>query len=136
MNINEYREDLKKQEKGSPCYFSDSENSSYIDVRRVGTPQYKKEIEYIKKSLYTFNEEPNWDLVQANWLAEYGVTGWDGIYDESDSLLQYSKQAAKKIFLNPEYFKTLNELLIQHGASYQNYLHDKAVEDAEVIKKN
>jgi len=119
MNINEYREDLNKQEKGSPCYFSDSENSGYIDVRRVGTPQYKKEVELIKKSIYTFNElDMDADLILANWLVEYGVTGWAGVLDE-DKELKYSKQTARKIFLNPEYFRTLNQLLIQHGQEYQ-----------------
>lgn len=136
MNINEYREDLNKHEKGSPFYFSDDEKSSYIDVRRVGTPQYKKEIEEIKKSIYTFNElDMDTDLILANWLVEYGVTGWGGVFD-GDTELKYSKQTSRKIFLNPEYFRTVNALLIQHGTDYQNYLHDAANDDVEAIKKN
>jgi len=136
MNINEYKEDLVKQEKGSPCYFSTNENSSYIDIRRVGTPQYKKEIEEIKKSLYAFNDQDmDTDLILANWLVEYGVTGWSGIFDE-DKELTYSKATSRKIFLNPEYFRTVNQLLINHGTEYQNYLHDAANDDIEAIKKS
>ena len=135
MNINEYREDLTKHEKGSPCYFSEHEESSYIDVKRVGTPQYSKEIEEIKKSLYSFNEQDmDSDLILAHWLVGYGVTGWGGIFD-GDKELKYSKATSRKIFLNPEYFRTVNQLLIQHAQSYQNYLHDAANDDAEAIKK-
>ena len=135
MNINEYKEDLDKQEKGSPCYFSDNEGSGYIDVKRVGTAQYKKEIEQIKKSLYSFNDQDmDTDLILANWLVEYGVTGWDGVLDDKEEL-QYSKKTAKKILLNPAYFRTLNQLLINHGTDYQNYLHDAANDDVEAINQ-
>lgn len=136
MNINDYKEDLSKGEKGSPCYFTTDSDSSYIDVKRIDTEQYKKEMSELTKHLYAFNDpEMNHDLIFAHWLVNHGVTGWSGIFDGDDELA-YSKQTAAKVFLNPEIFMSLNRLLLQHGRDYQNYLHDAANDDVEAIKKS
>ena len=94
MNLSDYKEDLNKQEKGSPCHLKDSN----FDVRRVGTTQYQKEIDTLKKQLYSFSEKVDVNELLAHWLCEYGVTGWEGVFTPDDKKLKYSKSNARKIF--------------------------------------
>ena len=131
--LNLYREDKEKQERGSPCFLHEAS----FDVVRAGTPLYILQIEQIKKELFGFApKEIDNGLVVATWLAEYGVTGWDGVIDEDDKDLAFNRVNARKVFLNPEYFLSLNALLIDHAFKYHNYLYDEACEDLEQIKKN
>lgn len=134
MNLQDYREDLKKQVKGSPFYVMGGD--SHIDVARAGTPEYFKQIEEIKLELYGFEQKDvDNNLVVAHWLCEYGITGWDGLLD-GDNSIRYSKPNARKIFLNPEYFLSLNALLINHASDFNNYLTDATEKDIEQIKKS
>ena len=133
MKLTDYKEDLSKQDKGSPCYLAESS----FDVRRVGSSVYQKEIDTLKKQLYSFADkdfDPN-ELI-AHWLCEYGVTGWYGVLNPDETPLEYSKANARKVFLNPAYFLSLNHLLIQHGTDYANYLHDEMLEDIDQVKKS
>lgn len=132
MNLLEYKEDLEKREAGSPCYIGDG----CFYVRRVGTAKYFKEIEDLKKTIYGFTSKIDNNELLAHWLAEYGVTGWDNIFNEDESELNYSKISARKIFLNPAYHLGLNAILINHGSDYANYLFDEVSEDIEAAKKN
>lgn len=133
MNLSLYKEDTQKQERGSPCFLHDAT----FDVIRAGTPLYYSQIETIKKELYGFApKEIDNGLVIGTWLAEHGVTGWEGLVDDNDEDLRFSRSNARKIFLNPEYFLSLNALLIDHAYKYQSYLYDEAQEDIEQIKKN
>ncbi len=134
MKLSNYKESTVKQEKGSPCYIGDG--GSYFNVKRIHTPEYNKQIEDIKTNLYGFDyKDLDNNLILAHWLVEHGVTGWDGI-ENDDSNLRYSQPNARKIFLNPEYFLSLNALLIQHASNYNNYLHDLTQKDIEQAKKN
>ena len=134
MNLSDYKESKVKQEKGSPCYIGDG--GSYFNVKRIHTPEYNKEIEDIKIELYGFDyKDLDNNVILANWLSQYGVTGWSGI-DGENSDLRYNKPNARKIFLNPEYFLSLNALLIQHASNYNNYLHDLTEKDIEQAKKS
>jgi len=134
MLLSDFREDAEKQTKGSPCYVG--EGCFY--VCRIGGSEYAKQIEEIKLSLYGFapkNIDDN--EVMAHWLAEYGVTGWEGIFDgDLENPVEYSKQAARKIFLDNAYWKSLNMLLINHATNYGNYLFDEVEKDVEQVKKN
>jgi hypothetical protein len=133
MNLSDYKESKAKQESGSPCYIGDG--GSYFDVKRIHTPEYTKQIEDIKKQEYGFApKEIDNNLILATWLCEYGVTGWEGVIDGEE--ITYSKRNARKIFLNPDYFMSLNALLIQHASDYNNYLYDEVIEDIETIKKS
>lgn len=150
MKLSQYKEDLEKQEKGSPCYLYDG----HFDVRRSGTPSFNKEVQEIKSRLYDFAaRDIDMNLIMAHWLAEFGVTGWGGVLDEGDRVeykkngklirtveirrgeLEYSKKNARAIFLNPAFYNSLNLLLLQHAADYNNYLHDELEKDLEAIKK-
>ena len=132
MQLNDYREDAAKQEKGSPCYLGEG----YFNVQRIHTPEYNKQIEEIKAELYGFApKDRDNERSVAHWLCEFGVTSWGDIFDGDDPL-DYSKRNARKVFLNPEYRKSLNSLLIQHASDYNNYLHDKLEKDIEAVKKN
>lgn len=134
MNLNSYKEDLEKQESGSPFYMGED---ACFYVKRVGTTQYSKQIEEIKRNIYGFAaKDIDWGLVLGTWLAEHGVTGWDNILDESDNKLDYSVLNARKVFLNPSFFNSLNAQLISYGSDYANYLFDEVTEDVDQIKKN
>lgn len=134
MNLNDYKENKVKQDKGSPCYVDDG--GSYFDVQRMHTPQYYKQIEDIKIELYGFApKEIDNSLVLATWLCEHGVTSWSGVF-EGDSELKYTKVRARKVFLNPSYFLSLNALLLQHAGDYNNYLNDEVEKDIEQTKKS
>ena len=132
MNISNYTEDKSKQEKGAPCYIEDG----YFDVKRFNTPESNIEIEDIKKKEYGFApKDMDHNKIIAIWLCEYGVTGWDGVLD-GDKPLKYSKATARKVFLNPAVFLSLNLVLLQHASDYNNYLHDAIEEDVQAIKKS
>lgn len=133
MRLYDYCESQDKQEKGSSCYLGDA----VFYVKRINTPDFHKEIEQIKKELYGFApKEIDNNLVYANWLVEYGVTGWEGVLNTDDNILRYSHKNASKVFLNPEYYLSLNMLLINHAGDYSNYLHDEVEQDIENIKKS
>lgn len=133
MNLSTYAEDSAKQESGSPCHLDDSS----INVKRVGTASFNGEIETIKRNLYGFApNEVDHNLVMAHWLAEYGVTGWDGIFGDEGKELIFNKQNALSVFLNPAYHMSLNTILINHGSDYNNYLFDEIERDIEQTKKS
>lgn len=134
MNLSEFEEDTKKQKEGSPYYMGDD---GAIYVKRVGTDEYNKEIEDIKREIYGFiQKDIDVGLVIGTWLAEYGVTGWENILDADDNPVKFSRSVARSTFLNPSFFNSLNAQLIAHGSSYANYLFDEVIEDVEQIKKN
>ena len=133
MRLDLFKESKDKQESGSPCYLDDG----YFNVLRLHTPEYNKQIEDIKKLEYGFApKDIDTNLVIATWLAEYGVTGWDGVLDEDDNELRFTRKNARKVFLNPAYYLSLNALLIQHASDYANYLFDDVNEDIESVKKS
>ncbi len=133
MNLNEYLEDPYKQEQGSPCYLGDGA----FYVKRIHTPEYIKQIEEIKNAIYGFtSKDMDQNLIVAHWLAEYGVTDWDGVNNPDDSELKFSRANARKVFLNPGQFMSLNSLLINHASSYANYLFDAVEEDVTQVKKS
>lgn len=133
MNLSNYKESKEKKESGSPCYVEDA----HFDVKRINTAEYHKQIEEITKREYGFApKEVDNNLILATWLCEHGVTGWDGVIGDDDQDLKYSKRTARKVFLNPDYFMSLNALLLHHAGNYNNYLYDEIVEDIENIKKN
>ena len=133
MNLDQYKESKEKQEGGSPCYLSDA----HFNVKRFNTTESSKQIEDIKKREYGFApKDIDFNLVLAIWLSEFGVTGWEGVLNEEGKELKYTNGNARKVFINPEYFMSLNAILIQHASDYNNYLYDEVLEDVEVIKKN
>ena len=133
MRLSNYKESSRKQEAGSPCYVEEA----HFDVKRIGTPEYSKQIDEITKKEYGFApKDVDNNLIIAVWLCEYGVTGWDGVIGEDDKELAYNKRNARKVFMNPDYFMSLNLLLIQHAGNYNNYLYDDLLVDIENVKKS
>lgn len=130
-----YREDLQKQQHGTPIYVGDS----VFYVRRYGTANSKKAIKALKLELFGplhKHEEHDDDLLLAHWLVEYGVSNWEGVAEtDGGKPIKYSNAAARKIFLNPEYFQSLNLMLFNESMKFENYLHDQATEDTEAVKK-
>ena len=132
MNLELFAEDPRKQEGGSPFYIDDG----FICVKRIHTVEYNKQREQIKNREYGFSSrEVDESLITAMWLAEFGVTDWDGVFD-GDKELKFTRANANAVFLNPNYRLSLNALLINHAANYANYLFDESKEDIEQVKKS
>lgn len=130
-----YAEDIKKHEKGSPCYIHDM--TFYI--ARIGTKESTFEFKEIKEKLYGLFPKPSnidENEIFANWLADCGVLGWeDVINDEGGEPMEYSKKTCRQLFLSKQYWLSLNQVLIRHATNFENYLHDEAYEDIETGKK-
>ena len=134
MNLSDYRESLKLQETGAPVYVGDA----IFYVKRIGTVEAQAFIKELKLSLwgpFASHAEQDANELLAHWLTEYGVTGWKDVQDESGNDLPYSQQAARKVFLNKEYWLSLNAILTNAASTFEHYLYEQAEEDAEAVKK-
>lgn len=134
MKLSDYREDLKLQQSGAPISVGDAE----FYIKRIGTPESQKFIKELKLSLwgpFAKHDEQDYNELLAHWLTEYGCTGWDNVCDESGKPLPYSVDTARKVFLNKEYWLSLNVILTNAANTFENYLHDQTEEDAEALKK-
>lgn len=134
MKLSDYRESLKLQESGAPVYIDEA----IFYVKRLGTPEAQKFIKELKLSLwgpFANHAEQDANELLAHWLTEYGVTGWKGVQTESGEDLPYSQHAARKVFLNKEYWLSLNAILTNAANTFEHYLHQQEEVDAEAIKK-
>jgi len=128
-----FREDLEKHIAGTPCYI----DGACFYVARLGTKESQKQIRQIKETLYGLIPNPrefNEDEIYANWLASFGVVNWSDVDFQSGNI-EFSRQDAARVFLNEEYYLSLNKVLISHALNYENYLHDEALEEEENVKK-
>lgn len=129
------REDHDKQGTGSPCYILDMT----FYVKRIGTKEARQEIKEIREKLYGIFPKPDEvdeNEIFAHWLAEYGVVNWeDVINDETDEPIPFSRSFARKLFLNEEYWLSLNQALVAHAMNYENFLHEQVYKDIEELKK-
>lgn len=164
MKLSAYREDLARQAAGVPIYIGDG--VFYVrrwgtpESQEVIKQLRKKLFGPLHK-----DQTGDENLLISEWLIEYGVVNWDGVLQESAgedqefkwyeffqqfrnllgrqkidkpdvSELKYSKHAARNVFSNPEYFMSLNSLILSGAMNFENYLYDDAAEDLEAIKKN
>lgn len=127
-----FAEDPAKKEQGSPCYL-DGMGTFY--VKRVGSNEQMKEMQALKEHFYGFTERGIDDeKLIAYWLAGGGVTGWED--DEGTKGVEFNKENANAIFLNPDLWGSANLLIYNHAKLYFNYLYDKKDEDVEAVKKS
>lgn len=137
MNLGNYREDLKAQMQGTPCEI----DGAVFNVRRANTPEYNKAFVEIKRALFGvwYSESSLTDdqVLEAtgHLLAEYLVTGWYGLFDENGVEVKHSQKAARDIFTDPEFYQTINLLIVNHSSRYDNYLKKKLEEDIDSAKK-
>lgn len=134
MSLADYREDMSRWAEGSPIHL----NEMCFYVRRWGTPESQEKLRDIRKSLFgPFHkqQDSDEDEVLAEWLAEYGVTGWENVVKEDGKELKHSKKSARGVFCNPEFYYSLNRILFNGALNFENYLHQEASEDEEEIKK-
>lgn len=132
--LDEFREDLDKQKNGSPIYLGDYT----FWVRRWGTPDAIKERKELSQKLFgpLHKYEPEDDhLLLAHWLAEFGVTGWEGVKDDDGKEVKHSKKRAREIFLDEQYWLSLNDQLFREANRFENYLHDEREASTEETKK-
>ena len=133
MKLSYYQESKELQQSGAPIAVGDSG----FYVRRLGTKESQEALKNIRQQLYgPFHKMADVDnnRLYGHWLTEYGVTGWAGV-DDQDGVLEYSKEAARNIFTNPDYFLSLNDLLISAALRFENYLHDEAQADGDKLEK-
>ena len=135
MLLSQFKEDSEKQKNGTPIYIGDAT----FFGRRFGTPEAKKVLKELRDKL--FGPLHKWtdqddDILLANWLTEYGIVKWENVQTEDGELLAYSKKTARTIFLDPEYFLSLNAGLIRDLNNFENFLYDAADEDIDALKKN
>jgi hypothetical protein len=139
MFLSSFSEDLKKHGGGAPIYVDSSDGQITFYVRRIGTNESNKALKDLRRSLFgPFHSAADDDISQlyANWLADYGVTGWDDLVDsDTGEPVLYSKQAARDLFLDESYFQSLNSILINSAASFENFLHDEKEEAIDNVKK-
>lgn len=134
MNLSDYRESLSLHEKGAPI----AVGSATFYVRRLGTSKANKKIKELKLALwgpFSAHDEQDANELFAHLLTEWLVTGWEGVSGEDNEPLAYSQASARKVFLNPEYWLSLNTILINAANYYENFLHEQAEEDTEALKK-
>jgi hypothetical protein len=133
VKLSDYQESKELQQSGAPIAIGDS----VFYVRRLGTKESQEALKNIRQQLYgPFHKMADTDnnRLYGHWLTEYGVTGWTGV-DDQDGALEYSKEAARNIFTNPDYFLSLNDLLISAALRFENYLHDEAQADGDKLEK-
>lgn len=133
MKLSEFKESKQLQREGAPIAVGDS----VFYVRRLGTKESQQAFKDIRSLLYgPFHKMADSDnnRLYGHWLTEYGVTGWEGVEDQ-DGLLEYSKESARNIFTNEDYFLSLNNLLINAALQFENYLQDEADQDASKLEK-
>lgn len=135
MLLSSFAEDPEKQQNGTPIYVGDAT----FFCRRYGTPESKRALKELRDRLFgplhKWTEQDD-DLLMGHWLTEYGVVGWENVFTEEAKQLKYSKKDARNIFTNPEYFLSLNTILLRDISNFENFLYDAAEEDIEALKKN
>ena len=134
MKLSDYKESTTLQNQGAPVAIGDAT----FYVKRIGTPESGAFIKKLKAELFgPFHKYQDGDdnLLMAHLLTEYLVTNWDGVLTESGEPLPYSQAEARKVFLNKEYWLSLNLILINAANTFENYLYEQSDEDVEALKK-
>jgi hypothetical protein len=135
MSLAYFREDLTKQQEGAPIHVG----AITFYCKRWGTPESQEFLRNLNKKLFgPFHKAQDSDqqVIYAEWLTGYGVVNWEGCRDvENGMLISYSPESAREIFTNPEYYMSLNVLIINGSMNFENYLHDEAYQDLEDLKK-
>ena len=134
MKLSEYQESINLQKSGAPISVGDA----VFYVRRLGTPECAAFAKKLRAELFgPFHKYKAEDdsLLTAHLLTEYLVTGWSGVKNEDDTELAYTEQAARSVFLNQEYWLSLNLTLLNAAGIFENYLYEQLGEDVEALKK-
>lgn len=135
MLLSSFKEDTDKQKNGTPIYIGDAT----FFGRRFGTPESKKVLKELRDKL--FGPLHKWtdqddDILLGHWLTEYGIVNWENVLTEENEPLKYNRKTARTIFLDREYFLSLNSILLRDLNNFENFLYDAAEEDIETLKKN
>jgi hypothetical protein len=132
-----FKEDAEKLKNGAPIYPMPDNADLFFNVLRVGTHEQQKQMAQITASIYGQQTPRHVDnnKLWAAWLAEYGVTGWGYLEDESGNPLEFSRDTCRQIFHNEEYRNSLVPMLINGASDYYSFLADEAYEAIEELKK-
>lgn len=135
MHLALYKESSEKQMEGAPVYIGDA--TFYL--RRWGTNESQAFLKDLRRALFGphhRSQEGDENKVVGEWLAGYGVVGWEDVLDaDSGKEFKYSKKNARMLFLDPEYYLSLNAELFMQANRFENYLYDEALDELEELKK-
>jgi len=135
MRFSAFKEDLQKQKNGAAIPIG----VAVFYCKRWGTKESEEFLAKLRREIYgpfIANSDEYFPELLAWWLAEYAITGWEGIFQEGgDALLKYNKDTARQIFLDPSYWLQLNAELFRESQNYERYLEEMAKEDLEELKK-
>ena len=139
MIISSFSECKTKQRDGTPVYVASPRGEICFYVRRFGTTESNKKLKQLKRALFGpmhSGSDSDTSELYAHWLCEYGVSGWENLYDdETGKNIEYSEDNARSLFLDESYFLSLNTHLVNQSLSYESYLRDDIEEASEIIKK-
>lgn len=132
-----FKESAEKIKNGAPIYPMPDSADLFFEVKRIGTFEQQKEMADITRQVYGFNPPRQVDnnLLWANWLGIYGVTGWGYLEDENGKQLAFSRETCRKIFLDESHRTFLIPALINGASDAYAYLEDEACEAIEELKK-
>ncbi len=134
--LKDFKECCNAHEQGVNIYPNDGDG--YFKLRRLGTPQTAREIEQIRLSkhgLFSGDDETTHMEIMAEWLSEFGVTGWGGINDpETDNEIPFSRSACRQVFSNPAYVGLVG-ILITEATTIGHFLEANIREMEKELKK-
>lgn len=135
MRFSAFKEDLQKQKKGAAIPIG----LAVFYCKRWGTKESEEFLAKLRRELYgpfISNSDEYFPELLAWWLAEYAITGWEGVFqEENEQLLKHSKDNARLIFLDRSYWLHLNMEIFKESQNYERYLEEIAKEDLEELKK-
>lgn len=139
--LEQFLERIEAQDKGTPISIGNErieDGGAYIKVRRIGTPQYEKEISELRATKMSMfspqDDQDSLDLI-TSWLSEFGVTGWYGISDPlTGNALDFSRKHCRQIFKNPQYIGLVN-ILVTEANRLENFLDITLKDIEEDLKK-
>lgn len=136
-SISCFKEDSEKLKHGAPIYPLPDNADLFFNVLRIGTFEQQKQMKEITTFIYGANPPRHVDnnLLWANWLGHYGVTGWGYLEDDKGNELKFTRETCRKIFLDEEHRSFLVPTLINGASDAYAYLTDEALEAIENLKK-
>lgn len=135
MRFSAFKENVQKQRDGAAIPIG----MAVFYCKRWGTRESDAFMVKLRRELYgpfVANSEEYFPELLGYWFAEYAITGWKNVFEEEkETLLNYSKDNARSIFLDESYWLSLNMELFKQCQNYENYLDEIVQEDSEEIKK-
>ena len=131
VQIPQYRESEKLKQEGTWVHAASADGWSF-KIRRIGTTEWLKARKDATRHLYGLfpQTDIDEDKITAHILADEWITDWQS--PEFD----FTRENARKLFLNPEYWNSLNNELVIRAVNFEHYLKELADDDDKALKKD